>query len=142
MFHFTWIYHFSNMCHINLGGLTKCFTALNPSNELFYMPWIQQLSIWASLPQYSREIFQFPLSFSTRLTSADCWWRDCYSLSMVVPQWGQVGKKTFKRSEQMKKKSVKKKCRGDFTPFMSKSFQIWNHFFPILFPRKWGKTYQ
>ena len=24
--------------------------------------------------------------------------------------------------------------RGDFTPFMSKSFQIWDHFFPLLFP--------
>ena len=25
--------------------------------------------------------------------------------------------------------------RGDFTPFMSKSFQIWDHFFPILFSK-------
>ena len=24
--------------------------------------------------------------------------------------------------------------RGDFTPFISKSFQIWDHFFPLLFP--------
>ena len=26
-------------------------------------------------------------------------------------------------------------CRGDFTPFMSKSFQIWDHFFPLPFPK-------
>ena len=24
-------------------------------------------------------------------------------------------------------------CQGDFTPFMSKSLQIWDHFFPLLF---------
>ena len=24
---------------------------------------------------------------------------------------------------------------GDFTPFMSKSAQIWDHFFPLLFPK-------
>ena len=23
----------------------------------------------------------------------------------------------------------------NFTPFMSKSFQIWDHFFPLLFPK-------
>ena len=33
------------------------------------------------------------------------------------------------------KKSVKNFfCRGTFTPFMSKSFQIRDHFFPLLFP--------
>ena len=26
-------------------------------------------------------------------------------------------------------------CPGDFTTFMSKSFQIWDHFFPLLFPK-------
>ena len=25
--------------------------------------------------------------------------------------------------------------RGDFTPFMSNSFQIWDHFFPLLLPK-------
>ena len=25
-------------------------------------------------------------------------------------------------------------CRGDFTPFMGKSFQIWEHFIPLLIP--------
>ena len=50
---------------------------------------------------------------------------------------GNGDKKTFKRSEQMKKKSIKKNFfqRSDFTPFMSKSFQIWDHFFPLLFPK-------
>ena len=24
---------------------------------------------------------------------------------------------------------------SDFTPFMSKSFQIWDYFFPLLFPK-------
>ena len=26
-------------------------------------------------------------------------------------------------------------CRGNFTPFMSKSFQLWDHLFSILFPK-------
>ena len=40
------------------------------------------------------------------------------------------------RSEQMKKKSFKNFFRrGNFTPFMSKLFQIWDHFFPLLFPK-------
>ena len=26
-------------------------------------------------------------------------------------------------------------CRGDFTPFFSKKVQIWDHFFPLLFPK-------
>ena len=26
-------------------------------------------------------------------------------------------------------------CRCDFTPFMNRSFQIWDHFFPLLFPK-------
>ena len=25
--------------------------------------------------------------------------------------------------------------RGDFSPFFSESFQIWDHFFPLLFPK-------
>ena len=25
--------------------------------------------------------------------------------------------------------------RGDCTPFMGKSFQIWDHLFPLLFPK-------
>ena len=67
-------------------------------------------------------------------------------LSIIFPQgfrkykkfghWtsGSGGKKTFKLSEEMKEKiCIKKKFRcGDFTPFMSKSFQIWDHFFPLL----------
>ena len=47
-------------------------------------------------------------------------------------------RKTFKWSEQMNKnlkKKKKKKIRGYFTPFMSKSFKIWDHFFPLLFPK-------
>ena len=35
-----------------------------------------------------------------------------------------------------KKKKRKKLFRcGDFTPFMSRSFQIWDHFFPLLCPK-------
>ena len=34
------------------------------------------------------------------------------------------------------KKSVKNFFRrGDFTPFMSKSFPIWDNFFPLFFPK-------
>ena len=45
-------------------------------------------------------------------------------------------KKTFKLSEQIKK--IRKKnlfCRCNFTLFLSKSFQIWDHFFQLLFPK-------
>ena len=46
------------------------------------------------------------------------------------------GKKTFKRSEQMKKICKKNLFRsGNFTPFMSNSFQIGDHFFSLLFPK-------
>ena len=48
---------------------------------------------------------------------------------------GNGGEKTFKRSEQMKKSVKNFLCRGDFTPIMSKSFQIWDHFFSLLFPK-------
>ena len=46
----------------------------------------------------------------------------------------------------IKPKFAKKKCffSNDFTPFISKNFQMWDHFFPLLFPKdskfgKWGK---
>ena len=46
------------------------------------------------------------------------------------------GKNMFKRSEQVKKICKKNFCcHGNFTPFMSKNFQIWDHFFPLLFPK-------
>ena len=52
---------------------------------------------------------------------------------------GGWGKKMFKRSEQTKKKKICKKknffCHGNFTPFISKSCQIWDHFFPLLLPK-------
>ena len=36
----------------------------------------------------------------------------------------------------MKKKSVENFfCRNDFTPFISKSFQTSDHFFPLRFPK-------
>ena len=35
-----------------------------------------------------------------------------------------------------KKKSLKNGfCRGNFTPFKSKSFQMWDQIFPLLFPK-------
>ena len=46
------------------------------------------------------------------------------------------GKKMFIQSEEKNKKFVKTFfCRGDFTPFLSKSFQIWDQFLPLLFPK-------
>ena len=69
--------------------------------------------------------------------------------------WGSGGKNTFNLSEQMreeKKCKINFFCRANFTPFMSNSFQIWDHFFPFLSPkdsenpkvctldfRKWGQ---
>ena len=32
-------------------------------------------------------------------------------------------------------KKQKQKSRGDFTPFIRTSFHIWDHFFPLLFPK-------
>ena len=50
---------------------------------------------------------------------------------------GRGGKNTFIRSEQMKKNPEKKTffCRGNFRPILSKTVQIWDHFFPLLFPK-------
>ena len=54
---------------------------------------------------------------------------------------GSGGKKTFKRTEQMQKKICKNFfCSGDFLPFMSKSFQIWDHFITITFPQWFRKS--
>ena len=39
---------------------------------------------------------------------------------------------TWPNSPNSKKKKRKNNLRGDLTPFMSKSFQIWDHFFPLL----------
>ena len=48
----------------------------------------------------------------------------------------EVGAKRRLNGVNKWKKSVKNFFRrGDFTPFMSKSFQIWDHFFPLLFPK-------
>ena len=43
------------------------------------------------------------------------------------------GKNMFKRSEQMKRHVKNFFCHGDFRPFLSKNFQICDHFFPLLF---------
>ena len=40
----------------------------------------------------------------------------------------------FIQSKQMKKIHKEFFCRGECTPFMSKSFQIQDHFFTLLFP--------
>ena len=49
---------------------------------------------------------------------------------------GNGGTKTFKWSEQRKKKSVKIFfCRVNFRPFLSKKVHFWDHFFPFLFPK-------
>ena len=48
---------------------------------------------------------------------------------------GRGGGKPFKWSEPIKKSVKQIFRRGDFTPFMTKSFPIWDHFFPLLFPK-------
>ena len=50
--------------------------------------------------------------------------------------FGKWGTKTFTQGEQMKKTSINNFFhRGDFALFISKSFQIWDHFFLLLFPK-------
>ena len=52
---------------------------------------------------------------------------------------GSWGKKTFKwylKREPLKNKSVKNFFRrGVFRPFLNKNVQIWDQFFPLLFPK-------
>ena len=48
---------------------------------------------------------------------------------------GSGGKKTFNRSEQMTKIRKKLFFRVIFTQFLRKNVQIWDHFFPLLFPK-------
>ena len=55
--------------------------------------------------------------------------------SLDIRLWEVGPKKTFIWSEQIKKIVKKKKIHGNFTPFMSKTFQIWNHLFSLLFPK-------
>ena len=48
------------------------------------------------------------------------------------------GRKTdYKKILLIKAKILQKQffLRRDFTPFISESFQIWDHFFPLLFPK-------
>ena len=52
--------------------------------------------------------------------------------------FGKWGYKMFKWTEQMKKMSTKLSRCGDFTLFISKSLQIWDHFFPF-FPLRISK---
>ena len=49
----------------------------------------------------------------------------------------EVGAKgRLNRVNKWRKKSVKKEfCRGDFRPFVSKNIQIWDPFYPLLFPK-------
>ena len=47
-------------------------------------------------------------------------------------------KKILLVRQNLPQKKIWKKTfflRGNFTPFISKSFQIWDHFFPLLFPK-------
>ena len=48
---------------------------------------------------------------------------------------GSGGKKTFKRNEQMKKICKKLFLPWQFYTLYEQKFQIWNHFFPSLFPK-------
>ena len=41
----------------------------------------------------------------------------------------------LERQNSLKKEEKNFFWRGDFTTLMSKSFQIWDHFFPLLFPK-------
>ena len=58
------------------------------------------------------------------------------SKSLDIGLWEAGGKDI--KTEWTNEKNLKKKifffC-GDFTPFMSKSFQIWDHLFQLTFPK-------
>ena len=45
------------------------------------------------------------------------------------------GKKRLNRVKKLKKSVKNFFGRGNFTPFLRKSFQIWDLFFPLLFPK-------
>ena len=94
----------------------------NSSSKAKFAVYEQSFQLWGDF---------FPLLFPQRF------WK-----SKKFGNWTSEsgGTKTFKRIEQLKKKNLKKKkknffCSGNFTPCMSKSFQIWDHFFLLLFPK-------
>ena len=60
-------------------------------------------------------------------------------LSLLFPKdfglW-EVGAKRRLNGVNKWKKTVKNLfCRGNISTFMSKNFKIWDHFFPLLFPK-------
>ena len=55
--------------------------------------------------------------------------------SLDIGLW-KVGAKRCLNGVNKCKKSVNNLfCPGNFTPFMREIFQIWEHFFPLLFPK-------
>ena len=57
--------------------------------------------------------------------------------SFDIELWEVGAKRRLNRINKWEgKKSFKSFFwRGDFTPFMSKSFQLWDRLFPLLFPK-------
>ena len=56
--------------------------------------------------------------------------------SLGIGLWEVGAKRRFSGVTKGEKKLVKK-CfrRGNFRPFLREKFQIWDHFFPVLFPK-------
>ena len=80
--------------------------------------------LWAKMFKFETISFQY---FSPRIPKIQKVW------TLIFGKWGQ---KDVKTEWTNFKKSVKNFfCHGDFTPFMSKNLQIWDHFFPTLFPK-------
>ena len=98
-------------------------------NEIFFLNYSKQLGLqlWsedrlqiAGIPKKCCTIFI--VSFQLLFTSY---------------MYGQFNLKRPLNGVNKWQKSVKKNffCRGNFTPFLSKKVQIWDHFFPLLFPK-------
>jgi hypothetical protein len=51
------------------------------------------------------------------------------------PTSGSGGKKTVKRYLKSEKSEREKKLRDDLRQFSNKNVHIWDHFFPLLFPK-------
>ena len=95
----------------------------SPKNHLFRAVILHPL--WANV-------------FKSETTCSQSFPKDSKNLKCLDIGLGKVGTKRLLNgvNKWERKKSVKTFfCRGNFTRFMSQSFQIWGHFFSLLFPK-------
>ena len=121
------------MCGKNLK--IKCYMRILFLNiSIFFLLWIGEFNIsdnfykiiyWPMFGSKSK-IATFQTTFKNPLYG-----RQGFSWPMRIE--APIPKKILLCKAKFSKKKLF--LRGDFTPFISKSFQIWDRFFPLLFPK-------